>query len=67
METAILFVMQFYQVSREDVVKYYWDEVESYLRLQEHFGVEESRREKFRKSFEEAFKGGVDLSGRETP
>jgi hypothetical protein len=35
--------------------------------LLQHFGVEESRREKFRKSFEEAFKGGVDLSGRETP
>jgi hypothetical protein len=32
-----------------------------------HFGVEESRREKFRKSFEEAFNDGVDLSGRETP
>ena len=32
-----------------------------------HFGVEESRQEKFRKSFEEAFKDGVDLSGRETP
>ena len=35
--------------------------------LERHFGVEESRREKFRKSFEEAFKDGVDLSGRETP
>ena len=37
------------------------------LGLLKHFGVEESRREKFRNSFEEAFKGGVDLSGRETP
>ena len=35
--------------------------------IRKHFGVEESRREKFRNSFEEAFKGGVDLSGRETP
>lgn len=41
METAIRFVMEFYNVSREDAVKYYQDEVESYLRLQEHFGVEE--------------------------
>lgn len=35
--------------------------------IKEHFGVEDSKREKFRKSFEEAFKGGVDLSGQETP
>lgn len=35
--------------------------------IKKHFGVEESRREKFRKSFEEAFKDGVDLSGQETP
>jgi hypothetical protein len=35
--------------------------------IKNHFGVEESKREKFRKSFEEAFEGGVDLSGRETP
>lgn len=41
METAIRFVMEFYRVSREDAVKYYWDEIESYLRLQEHFGVKE--------------------------
>ena len=32
-----------------------------------HFGVEETKREKFRISFEEAFKDGVDLSGRNTP
>ena len=38
MEAAIRFVMEFYQVSREDAVKYYWDEIESYLQLQEHFG-----------------------------
>jgi len=37
METAIRFVMEFYRVSREDAFKYYWDEIESYLRLQEHF------------------------------
>ena len=37
MEQAINFVMDFYQVSRQDVVNYYWDEVESYMRL---FGVE---------------------------
>ena len=41
MEAAIIFVMEFYQVSQEDAVKYYQDEIESYLRLQEHFGVEE--------------------------
>ena len=41
MEAAIRFVMEFYNVSRDDAVNYYWDEVESYLRLQEHFGVEE--------------------------
>ena len=38
MEAAIRFVMEFYWVSREDAVKYYWDEIESYLQLQEHFG-----------------------------
>jgi len=35
--------------------------------FEEHFGVEESKREKFRKSFKEAFKNGLDLSGQETP
>ena len=38
MEAAIRFVMEFYRVSREDAVKYYWDEIKSYLRLEEHFG-----------------------------
>ena len=38
MEIAIRFVMEFYQVSWDDAVKYYWDEIKSYLRLQEHFG-----------------------------
>jgi hypothetical protein len=38
METAIRFVMDFYQISWDDAVKYYWDEIESYLQLQEHFG-----------------------------
>ena len=41
--------------------------VDSVAKIKQHFGVEESRREKFRKSFEEAFKDGVDLSGQETP
>ena len=33
MEQAIRFVMQFYNISREDAVNYYWDEVESYMNL----------------------------------
>jgi hypothetical protein len=33
----------------------------------EHFGVEESKREKIDKAMREAFKDGVDLSGKETP
>jgi DNA-directed RNA polymerase alpha subunit len=41
--------------------------LEELKQIKKHFEVEESRREKFRNSFEEAFKGGVDLSGRETP
>jgi hypothetical protein len=40
---------------------------QAYDLIKQHFGFEESRQEKFRKSFEEAFKDGVDLSGRETP
>jgi len=38
MEIAIRFVMEFYRVSWDDAVKYYWDEIESYMQLQEHFG-----------------------------
>jgi hypothetical protein len=37
---AIQFVMFFYNVSREDAVNLYWDEVESYMQLLNH-GVEE--------------------------
>lgn len=37
MEEAIKFVMQFYQIAQEDAVKYYWDEVESYMRLKTQF------------------------------
>jgi hypothetical protein len=33
MEKAIEYVMQFYQVSREDTIKLYWDEVEATMRL----------------------------------
>lgn len=36
MEEAIHFVMLFYQATREDVVEYYWDEVESYMKLKQH-------------------------------
>ncbi len=35
--------------------------------IKEHFGVEESKREKIDKAMREAFKDGVDLSGKETP
>jgi hypothetical protein len=40
MNEAIEFVMQFYNVSREDAVNLYWDEVEAYMQLLNH-GVEE--------------------------
>ena len=32
-EKAILFVMDFYQVSREMACKLYWDEIEAYMKL----------------------------------
>ena len=35
--------------------------------IKQHFGVEESKREKIDKAMREAFKDGVDLSGKETP
>ena len=35
MEQAIRFVMDFYQVSWDTAVLYYWDEVESYMKLLE--------------------------------
>ena len=38
-EQAILFVMDFYQVSREVACELYWDEIEAYMQLMR--GVEE--------------------------
>ena len=35
--------------------------------IKEHFGIKESKREQFDKAMREAFKDGVDLSGKETP
>jgi len=40
MNEAIEFVMQFYNISHEDAVNLYWDEVEAYMQLLNH-GVEE--------------------------
>ena len=40
MNEAIEFVMVFYNISREDAVNLYWDEVEAYMILK-HFGIEE--------------------------
>ena len=37
MEQAILFVMELYHVTREDAIKYYWDEIESYIQLKNKF------------------------------
>lgn len=33
MEQAIRFIMEFYKVSWDDAVQYYWDEVEAYTKL----------------------------------
>jgi hypothetical protein len=33
MEQAIRFIMDFYQVSWDDAILYYWDEVEAYMKL----------------------------------
>lgn len=42
MTQAIEFVMQFYNISREDAVNLYWDEVEAYMSLAPKLnGVEE--------------------------
>lgn len=38
MEEAIQFIMEFYQVTREDAVELYGDEIEAYMKL---FGIEE--------------------------
>ena len=35
MEQAIRFIMEFYKVSWDDAVQYYWDEVEAYIKLME--------------------------------
>jgi hypothetical protein len=35
--------------------------------LLEHFGIQETKREKFDRAIKEAFKDGADLSGKETP
>lgn len=39
MNEAIEFVMQFYNISRDDAVNLYWDEIEAYMKL--ITGVEE--------------------------
>ncbi len=33
MEKAIEFVMNFYNISRDDAIKLYWDEIEAAMRL----------------------------------
>lgn len=40
MEEAIRFVMQLYDIPREYAIKYYWDEVESYMNLKMKFEEE---------------------------
>lgn len=35
MEEAIRAVMFLYEISREDAIQYYWDEVEAYMGLKE--------------------------------
>lgn len=37
MEEAILYVMHLYEISKEDAVQYYWDEVEAYMKLKMKF------------------------------
>ena len=39
MNEAIEFVMQFYNISWDDAVNLYWDEVEAYMELQLLNGV----------------------------
>ena len=34
MNEAIQFVMQFYNISRDDTINLYWDEVEAYMKIQ---------------------------------
>jgi hypothetical protein len=33
MNEAIEFVMQFYNISRDDAINLYWDEIEAYMEL----------------------------------
>ena len=40
MEQAISYIMQFYDVSREEAVKYYMDEIEAYMSLRAKFDEE---------------------------
>lgn len=40
MNEAIEFVMLFYNISREDAVNLYWDEIEAYMQLFNHRVVE---------------------------
>ena len=35
MDEAVEIIMHFYQVSKEDAIKYYMDEINTYLRLKE--------------------------------
>ena len=37
-ERAILYIMEFYRVSRDVACEFYWDEIEAYMK---QFGVEE--------------------------
>ncbi len=37
MEEAIRYVMHLYDISREDAVQYYWDEIEAYMELKAKF------------------------------
>ena len=38
---AIRFIMEFYNVSEQDAILYYWDEIEAYMNLMslKYFGV----------------------------
>jgi hypothetical protein len=40
-ERAILFVMEFYQVSREVAIQLYWDEIEAFMSLSNKFNQHE--------------------------
>jgi hypothetical protein len=40
MNEAIEFVMKFYNISREDAVNLYWDEIEAYISLSKRLNDE---------------------------